>query len=207
MKKTSLLVIVLLLLVFSLSAGTNRIGAQVFAWSSDETMTIAGSSGSVLESGAGIVIVGSYYPSTDSTFGLGYLVGAASTNEATMGGVTVDVSDEPTTWLAGITGQYSADLSALLGLEVGAGFQYEFQSDSTTSSGVTTSVSISTLSFLGTANLLVNLSDSFSLIGGLGLAIPLATTYEATTGGISISPDVEITGSTLQAKVGVSFRI
>lgn len=208
MKKTSLLTIVLLLLVVTLSAGTNRVGAQYFAWGSEETLTLSGISGSVEENGIGIILMSSYYPSSDSSLGIGFQIGATATHQRGINGASpTNTSDDPATWLAGITVQYSADLSNLLGLEVGGGILYEYQTDSSTSSGITTSVSISTLSFLGSANLLINLSDSFSLIGGLGLAVPLTTTYEINVGGISTSRDIEVTGSTIQAKVGVAFRL
>lgn len=208
MKKTSVLIIVLILLAFSLSAASNKIGAQIFTWASNQAITTGGSSFDNEETGIGIIVAGSYYPSEQSSFGLGYQIGATTVHDTYIDGTHVpSSSNDPTTWRGGLAAQYSADLSAVLTLELGAGLLYEFVTDSSTSGGIETRITLTTLSLLSSANLLINLTDTFALVGGIGVSFPLTTNLKGSSGGITVEPDFDVSGYTFQAQIGVAFSI
>lgn len=210
MKKTGLLIIVVLFAVFSLSASPNWVGVQAFMWEAEQTATVDFSGASATESGkstgTGVIISGSYYPSMESTFGLGFQLGATATKETTINGITTQSSsDDPLTWRGGLSAQYRADVSSLLGMEVGAGILFEQTKDSDSSSGTLLTARQNVISLLTSATLLVNLTDSFSLVGGIDFVLPLYASIKVSGGGVSVEPDVTIEGFALQGRVGVAF--
>lgn len=154
----------------------------------------------------GIIVAGSYYPSIGSSFGLGYQLGATSTKEITTGGMT-STPDGPLTWRGGITGQYRTDVSPLLGIEIGAGLLFERAKDSDSSSGTLITMTVSDINLLTSATLLVNLTDDFSLVGGIDLALPLYASIKIRSGGLMVQPDVKVKGSAFQGRLGVVFNI
>ena len=199
-----------LLSVFSVSASASWVGVQGLLWNSDLTITtsIGGSSSTASgkAKGVGIILAGSFYPSTDSSLGLGYQLGATSTNKVTVGGVTTS-PDDPLTWRGGLTGQYRADLSPLLGIEIGAGLLFEHLKDSEVFSGTTVTMKANTFNLLTSANLLVSVTESFSLVGGVSFVLPISASYKMTGGGMSVEPDVDIEGHAFQAQLGVAFAL
>ena len=212
MKKTGLLTIILLMLLFSLSAAPNWIGVQVLGWNSDITATISflGSSttGSAISNGSGIIISGSFYPSQGSSLSLGYQLGATSVDEITSNGITsTPDSDKPLTWRGGLSAQHRTDLSDFLSLEIGAGVLYEYYTESDTSGGITDTQTLETISLAATSNLLLHLSDSLSLVGGIDFFVPIIANAEVSSGGITAKPEIEIEGTAVQIKVGVAFSI
>lgn len=210
MKKICILIIVVLLSVFSVSASASWVGVQGLLWNSDLTITtsIGGSSSTASgkAKGVGIILAGSFYPSTDSSLGLGYQLGATSTNKVTVGGVTTS-PDDPLTWRGGLTGQYRADLSPLLGIEIGAGLLFEHLKDSEVIPGTTVTMKANTFNLLTSANLLVSVTESFSLVGGVSFVLPISASYKMTGGGMSVEPDVDIEGHAFQAQLGVAFAL
>lgn len=212
MKKTDLLTIVLLFLIFSLSASPNWVGVQGFGWKSDQTVTAtflgSSSTQSAIGEGVGLIIAGSFFPSQDSMFGLGYQLGATSAQEITVDGITSSVgSDEPLTWRAGATSQYRTDISDFLSLELGVGILYEIYSKTETSGGIEATMTSDTISLLATTNLLFNMTDSLSLVGGIDVCFPILATAKISSSGITAKPDVDIKGNALQAKIGIAFKL
>jgi hypothetical protein len=210
MKKICILIIVVLLSVFSVSASASWVGVQGLLWNSDSTITTSyggsSSTASGKAKGVGIILAGAFYPSTDSSLGLGYQLGATSTNKVTVGGVTTS-PDDPLTWRGGLTGQYRADLSPLLGIEIGAGLLFEHLKDSEVISGTTVTMKANTFNLLTSANLLVSVTESFSLVGGVSFVLPISASYKMTGEGISVEPDVDIEGHAFQAQLGVAFAL
>lgn len=212
MKKTVFLSIILLVVGFSLSASPNWVGAQVVKRGGETTLTTTflgvSSSNTTHSESSGLLISGSFYPSQESSIGLGYQLGATSLVKTQTGGITTQAdSDAPLTWKAGLSAQYRADISGFLTLEFGAGIHYEYVTDSATSEGITTTYKSGTINLAATSNLLLHISDSFALVGGLDFLFPIITNIEMSIGGMTANPDVEIEGNGGQFKVGVAFSL
>lgn len=211
MKKTSLLTTVLLLLVVTLSATPNWVSFQALSWASEQTVTAGflgfSSSASVQESGQGLKILGTYYTGQDSLYGLGFQFGATALHERTVDGTKFVTSPSDTvTWRGGVTGQYRADISTFLGLELGAGLLYELTKD-TVSNDRNPTITTNIYSLLTSANLLVNLTEKFSFIGGIEVSFPFMSSAKLTAGSVSTEPTFEVKGHTTQIQAGVAFRI
>lgn len=126
----------------------------------------------------------------------------------TVGGITSSVdSDEPLTWRAGATSQYRTDISDFLSLELGVGILYEIYSKKETSGGTKTTMTSDIISLLASTNLLFNMTESLSLVGGVDVCFPILATAEISSSGITAKPDMEIKGNALQAKIGIAFKL
>lgn len=61
------------------------------------------------------------------------------------------------------------------------------------------------LSAIIVSDLLIHLSDSFAIVGGVDLAFPLTEQGTYTLGGSSTTVDYDVEGYTITGKIGVAF--
>jgi len=97
-------------------------------------------------------------------------------------------------------------MSEMLALELGAGLMYERTINTYDILGYEAETTLNTLSVLTAADLVVHLSDSLALIGGVGVSFPLITqgTYTDNVG-TSIEDEYDVKGYTVSGKVGVGL--
>ncbi len=94
----------------------------------------------------------------------------------------------------------------MVALELGAGLMYERIINTYDILGYEAETNLNTLSMLTSADLVVHLSDSLALIGGVGVSFPLTTrgTYEDNVG-TSVEDSYDVKGYTVSGKVGVGL--
>ena len=154
---------------------------------------------------AGLAIAGTIYPG-DTPVGIGFLLGSSKTTEATRGSSSVDVSDFPLTWNAGVTGKFRASMSEMLALELGAGLQYELMTQTSSIGSTDVDTDLSTFSLLTSADVVVHVGDSFALAGGIGASFPFSTRAKFVSGSVSYeNENIDIKGYTISGKIGVAL--
>jgi len=174
MKKTIILLTIILLVSGFLFAAPSWIGVQGVGSYKQNTTTISGVEQDHTATLGGMNIAGTLYPG-ESPLGIGFQFGASKTIEATRGSTELDVEDYPLTWNGGVMAKLRADMSEMLALELGAGFMYERTINTYDILGYEAETTLNTLSVLTAADLVVHLSDSLALIGGVGVSFPLTT--------------------------------
>ncbi|HKM08404.1 MAG TPA: hypothetical protein VJ869_15715 [Sphaerochaeta sp.] len=205
MKKAFIAVTIILLITGTLFASPSWIGAQGVVSNQKNTTTVGAIKQETSTNLAGLNIAGTIYPG-DSPLGIGFQVGAAKIFKATNNDTEVEWSDYPPTWNIGAMAKFNIGMSEMLALELGAGLMYERTINTYYILGYEAETTLNTLCVLTAADLLVHLSDSFALVGGIGVSIPLTTkgTYNDNLG-ISTEETFDVKGYTVSGKLGVAF--
>lgn len=212
MKKLLIVLFGLLALtLLPLAASPSWLGLQGFSSQSKRTTTYSLLGTTYAEDSTatlgGANFVGTIYPS-DSPFGLGLQLGAAKMVKATNGNSEEDVSDYPRTHNVGVSGVYRLGASEAITLEFGMGLLFERMTKAANSDSSNEVIfTLDSLSLLTSANILVALSDSFSLVGGLTALSNLSTKGKVASGNFIYNSDFNVTGYTLQGQVGVAFSL
>ena len=205
MKKSLITITIVLLVTGTLFASPNWIGAQGFISSQHNTTEIGSVDQENTATLGGMNIAGAIYPG-ESPIGIGFQFGTAKTIKAARNSVELDVDDYPQTLNIGAMAKYKLGMSDMLALELGAGLMYERIINTYDILGYEAVTTLNTLSVLTAADLVVHLSDSLALIGGVGVSFPLTTkgTYTDNVG-TSIEDEYDVKGYTLSGKVGVGL--
>jgi len=154
---------------------------------------------------AGLAIAGTIYLQ-GAPVGIGFLLGSSKTTEATRGSSSVDVSDFPLTWNAGVSGKFRSSMSEMLALEIGAGIQYELITQTSSIGGSDVDTALSTFSLLTSADVVVHLGDSLALVGGIGASFPFSTRAKFVSGSVSYeNEDIDRKGYAINGKVGLAL--
>lgn len=205
MRKTGLIVFIVLVSALPLAASPSWIGVQGLGWQSDHTATATymgvSSTSSGTDEGVGLIISGSLYP--ESNYGLGFQFGVL---KATNGNSSGDC-DAPLAWRGVLTSQYGSSISEFLAMEFGTGILYESLSDTTTSGGIETHIVVKGFSLYSSTSLVLQFSENLSLVGGLSMAIPLVSYAEVTTGGTTTKPEMHVKGYSFEALIGVALSL
>ncbi len=208
MKKLLIVFSLVMAALFPLSASPSWIGVQGFSSQSNKTTTYTFGSTTYEEDSTanlrGINIVGTIYPG-DSPFGLGLQIGSAKMLKATNGNSEEDVSDYPLTTNTGISGVYRLGATDSVALEFGLGLLFERMTKAANSDSSEVIFTLDSMSLLTSANLLVSLSDSLSLMGGITSFSNLNTNGKVTSGNFTYDSDFDVKGYTLQSQVGIAF--
>lgn len=204
MKKSLIVIMIVLLVTGALFASPSWIGGQGIVSNRKNTTKIGGVEQETSTNLAGVNVAGTMYPG-ESAIGIGFQFGAAKIFKATNNDTEVTWSDYPPTWNVGAMAKFKLGMSDVLALELGAGLMYERTVATYEFLTIPSQTTLNTLSILTAADLVVHLSDTFALIGGIGVAIPVSTqaTYELL--GATIEPDLKITGYTITGKLGAGF--
>lgn len=205
MKKSLILFTSILLVTGFLFASASWIGVQGAGSYQQNTTTIGSSDQENTATLGGMNIAGTIYPG-ESPLGIGFQLGASKTLDATRGSTDLNVDDYPLTYNGGVMAKYRAGMTEMLALEIGAGLVYERIINTYDILGYEAETTLNTLSILTAADLVVHLSDSLALIGGVGVTFPLTTkgTYEDNIG-TSVEDEYDVKGYTVSGKIGVGL--
>lgn len=154
---------------------------------------------------AGLNIAGTLYPG-EAPVGIGFQVGASKIFKATNDSTELEWEDYPLTWNGAVMAKYRVGMTEMFALELGAGLQYERTSTTYDFGSYDSTTNLNTLSVLTAAGMIVHLSESLALVGGVGVSFPIVTkgTYEDNLG-ISTEDEFDVKGFTFVGKVGVAF--
>ncbi len=205
MKKSLILFTVILLVTGFLFASPSWIGVQGVGAYQQNTTTIGGSEQKNTATLGGLNIAGTIYAG-ESPLGIGFQFGAAKTLNAQRDSTDLNVEDYPLTWNGGVMAKYRLGMSEMLALEFGAGLMYERIINTYDFGSYEAETNLNTLSMLTAADVVVHLSDSLALVGGIGVSFPLTTkgTYEDNIG-TSLEDEFDVKGYTFNGKVGVGL--
>ncbi len=205
MKKSLIAITIVLLVTGALFASPSWIGALGNVSYQHNTTDISGLEQKNTATLAGLNIAGTIYPE-ESPLGIGFQLGAAKTIDASRGSTELNVDEYPLTWNGGVMAKFKVAVSEMLALEIGAGLMYERIINTYDIAGYEAETTLNTLSVLTAADLVVHLSDSLALIGGVGVSFPLTTkgTYEDNIG-LSVEDEYDVKGYTFSGKVGVGL--
>lgn len=210
MKKLATVLLLATITLLPLAASSSWIGMQGFSSQTNKTTTYSNGPLTIKEESSatlgGITLAGSFY-SGDSPFGVGLQLGKAKIQKATNGSSDEDVSDYPLTWRGGISGLYRLGLSDKVALEFGLGLLFDRMTRSANSGGSEVLFFLDSLSLSTAANLLVALSDNFSLVGGITALSNLHTVGTVQSGSFSYDREFKVSGYTLEGQVGVAFSL
>lgn len=207
MKKT-LLILSIALVATSLSASPSWIGIQSTGSYQQVTTTFTFGSWNINEDHTakltGMNVAGTIYPG-NAPVGIGFQIGSSKTVEATRGSADVDTSNYPLKGNGGVTAVYRTDLSKKSALELGGGLLFERMTQTSEIGGSDLITTLDITSFLTTADVVFSLGEYLTFVAGLGLSLPLNSKATFTSGGISYTKKIEVTGHTLNAKVGIAL--
>ena len=211
MKKTYVLTLLLLLFSFSLFAASSWIGVQAFTTSSrnNPALAIWGADleGESVATLAGANISGSVYPVKGSPFGFGFQVGASEMYGITSSTPSIDLSEYPLAWRASLSAQYHTQIFGYISMELGMGLLVERMNKAVGSGDTEIRATLNSLSFLSSINLLLPISDAFSLIGGIGASLPIYTQRKISRCDNTDKTNVDVEGITVHAQVGISLAL
>ena len=199
MKKMFIVVAITLLSTGLLFAAPSWIGVQGTASVKQETGT---EDHTIIPIGlniAGTIGIG------DAPVGIGFQAGFSKTAIHQRDGEELEVEDYPLTMNVGATGKFMLPLSDLLSLELGAGLMYERYARTGSILGTDYVINFNTLSAILASDLLIHLSDSLAIVGGVDVAFPLTEQGEYTLGGSSTTVDYDVEGYTITGKLGVAL--
>lgn len=199
MKKMLMVLAIALLTSGLLFAASSWIGVQGAASVKQETGT---EDHTIIPIGlniAGTMSIG------DAPVGIGYQAGFAKTAIHKRDGAELEVEDYPLTWNAGVTGKFQLEMTDLLALELGAGLMYERYARTGSILGTDYVINFNSLSAILVSDLLIHLSDSLAIVGGVNVAFPLTEQGEYTLGGSSVTVDYDVKGYTVTGKLGVAL--
>lgn len=205
MKKTLIACMIILLVSGALFASSSWIGGQGVVSYQKNTTTVLGTEQENTTTLAGLNLAGTIYPG-DMPLGIGFQVGASKIFKATNDSTELEWEDYPLTWNGGVMAKFRANMTEMIALELGAGLMYERTITTYDFGPYESNTTLNTLSMLTAADVVIHLSDSLALIGGVGLSFPLTTkgTYEDNLN-ISYEEEFDVKGYTLSGKVGVGF--
>lgn len=141
----------------------------------------------------------------DAPIGIGFQAGFAKTALHTRDGSEVEAEDYPLTWNVGATGKFRLSMTDLLSLELGAGLMYERYARTGSILGTDYIINLDTLSAILASDLLIHLSDSLAIVGGIDFAFPLTEQGEYSLGGSSFTVDYDVQGYTITGKLGIAL--
>ena len=209
MKKSSILPLLLLLSSYSLFAASSWIGVQAFTTTSrsNPSLAIWGADleGESIASLAGSRITGSIYPVGKSPFGFGFQVGASEMFTISNITTEADLSDYPLAWRASLSAQYHTHIFGHLSMELGMGLLGERMNKAVDSGATETRATLNSFSLLSTINVFLPLSDTFSLVGGMGASLPIYTQRKISRGDNTDKVNVDVEGITVQSQIGISL--
>ncbi len=210
MKKSLLIFSLLSITLFALPASPSWIGLMGFSSHGNKTTTYKLGGAEFEEKStttlSGMQITGSIYPGS-SPFGIGLQLGSAKMLKATNGSSDEDVSDYPLTLSGSVSGLYRLGVSEKVVFEFGLGLQSEKMTKAANSGGSEVIFSLHSLGLLTSANLLIGLSDNFSLVGGITGLSNLKTNGRVTSGSFAYDKDFKVSGYALQGQIGVAFNL
>lgn len=211
MRKTYLLTLMILLFGCSLSAAPSWIGVQAFTTTSrnNPAFAIWGEKleGESVSSSMGATIIGSIYPVKSSPFGFGFQIGASEIYAISSKTAEVDLSMYPLAWRGSLSAQYNTHIFGNLSMELGIGVLAERLDKAVCSSAAETRATLNSLSFLASIHLLLPLSDTFSLIGGVGVSLPIYTQRKISREDNTDKTNIDVEGITVQAQIGISLAL
>ncbi len=199
MKKTLIVLVITILTTGLLFATPSWIGVQGTGSVKQETGT---EDHTIIP--IGLNIVGTIYLS-DAPIGIGFQGGFAKTALHNRDGSELEVKDYPLTWNLGATGKFKLDMTDLLALELGLGLIYERYARIGNIIGTDYVINFDTLSAFIASDLLIHLSDSFAIVGGINVAFPLTEVGKYTIGDSSFTVDYDVKGYTLTGKLGIAI--
>lgn len=205
MKKTLILCTVILLSAGFLFASPSWIGVQGTVSYQQNTTTVLTVEQENTTTLAGLNIAGTLYPG-EAPVGIGFQVGASKIFKATNDSTELEWEDYPLTWNGAVMAKYRVGMTEMFALELGAGLMYERTSTTYDFGSYDSTTNLNTLSVLTAADMIVHLSESLALVGGVGVSFPIVTkgTYEDNLG-ISTEDEFDVKGFTFVGKVGVAF--
>ena len=210
MKKSLFLITSILLATGLLFASPSWIGVQGTGSYTQETTTFTflglQTEQEHTASLGGLNIAGTIYPG-ESPVGIGFQFGSSKTFAATRGSSELDVEDYPLTWNGGVMAKFRAGMTEMIALEVGAGLMYERTITTYDFSGTEAQATLNTLSLASSVDVILHLSDSLALVGGVGASFPLNSQATYTVSGISYDQEFDVKGYTFNGKVGVAFGL
>lgn len=211
MKKICLLSLVLLFAAYSISAAQSWIGFQTFTSTSRNNPALAvwgvQLEGETSVAFRGINIGGTIYPVKKSPFGLGFQVGASEIHSISSTTPNVDLSEYPLAWRGGLSGHYHTHLFGNLSMELGAGVLAERMHKAVGSGNAEIRATLNAISLLCTANVLLPLSETFSIVGGITSSLPLYTQRKISRGDNADKANIDVEGITVQAQIGISLAL
>lgn len=211
MKKAFVLALMLLSFCFSLFAASSWIGVQAFTTTSRNNPALAiwgadleGESEARL---AGVNISGSIYPVTRSPFGFGFQVGASEMHTISSSTVEIDLSEYPLAWRGSLSAQYHTHVFGNLSMELGMGLLVERMNKAVGSGDTEIRATLNSFSLLSTINILLPLSDAFSLVGGVGASLPIYSQRKISRGDNTDKANIDVEGITIHAQIGISLAL
>jgi len=199
MKKTWIVLAITLLTMGLLFASPSWVGVQGIASVKQETGT---EEHTIIP--IGLNIAGTIYLG-EVPVGIGFQGGFTKTAVHKKDGSDMEVKEYPLTWNIGATGKFRLNMSDLLALELGAGLMYEHYARTGDVLGSDYKIYFDTLSALIASDLVINLSDTLAIVGGVDLAFPLTAKGTYSLGGSSIEVDHDVKGYTLTGKLGIAL--
>ena len=200
MKKTCIVLAITLLTMGLLFASPSWVGVQGIASVKQETGT---EEHTIIP--IGLNIAGTIYLGEELPVGIGFQGGFTKTALHKRDGAEMEAKDYPLTWNIGATGKFRLNMSDLLALELGAGLMYERYARTGDILGSDYVINFDTLSALVVSDLVINLSDTLAIVGGVDLAFPLTAKGKYSIGSISNTVDYDVKGYTLTGKLGIAL--
>ncbi len=211
MKKTTILTLSLLVFGYFLFAASSWIGVQAFTTTgtSNPALTIWGADleGESVARLAGATIAGSIYPVERSPFGFGFQVGASEMRSISSITTEIDLSEYPLSWRGSLSAQYHTLMFGHLSMELGLGLLGERMNKAVGSGNTEVRATLNSFSLLSTINVFLPLSDTFSLVGGIGSSLPIYTQRKIARGDNTDKANVDVEGITVQAQIGISLAL
>lgn len=211
MKKPFVLALLLLSFNFTLFAAQSWIGGQTFTTTSRNNPALAiwgekleGENTACL---AGATIAASIYPVKTSPFGFGFQIGAGEMHTIFSNTVDIDLSEYPLAWRGSLSAQYHTPIFGHLSMELGMGVLAERMNKAVDSGDSEIRATLNSLSLLGTINMLLPFSDTFSLVGGVGASLPIYTQRKIARGDNTDKTTIDVEGITVHAHVGISLAL
>ena len=200
MKKTCIVLAITLLTMGLLFASPSWVGVQGIASVKQETGT---EEHTIIP--IGMNIAGTIYLGEELPVGIGFQGGFTKTALHKRDGSEMEVEDYPLTWNIGATGKFRLNMSDLLALELGGGLMYEHYARIGKVLGTDYEITFDTLSAIIASDLIIQLSDSLAIVGGVDVAFPLTATGKYTAFGTTYTVDYEVKGYAFTGKIGMAL--
>lgn len=211
MKKTKLLSLCILFFSYSLFAAQSWIGVQAFSTTNrgNPALAIWGGNleGESVASFLGANITGSIYPVKSSPFGFGFQIGASEMYAISSETPDADLSEYPLAWNGSLSAQYHALILGNISMELGMGLLVERLNKAVGCRETEIRATLNSVSLLASINLLLPLSDAFSLVGGVGASLPLYTQRKIARGDNTDKANIDVEGITVSAQIGIALAL
>jgi len=199
MKKTWIVLAITLLTMGLLFASPSWVGVQGIASVKQETGTEEHTIVPI-----GLNIAGTAYLG-EAPVGIGFQGGFTKTALHKRDGSEMEAKDYPLTWNIGATGKFRLNMTELLALELGGGLMYERYARTGDILGSDYVINFNTLSALVVSDLVIHLSDSLAIVGGVDVAFPLTSKGEYSFFGVTKTVDYDVKGYSLIGKLGIAL--